>query len=276
MVKGELMGIIYLGNNQLHGLFDEYDLDIVTMLAGQAGVSLQNARMFSKLKLYAGEIERSRDEIAQWNKKLLLRESLKTIIEIDQEIKVVGCASDGEEAFRLCEELSPDIVLMDIRMPVCDGVEGTRLIKQKFENIKVVVLTTFEDEDNMAKAMENGADGYILKDVTPEELIRVIKNAAGGFLVFSRKTSGILMKGFSNAKREEQETKKQDLKELLKPNELEILQLIAEGNSNKIIAEKVYLSEGRAKNIISEILDKLGLKDRYELLSYAYKNNMIK
>lgn len=206
----------------------------------------------------------------------LLRESLKTIIETDPDIKVVGCAENGREAFDLCEDSLPDVVLMDLQMPECDGVEGTSLIKSRFKNIRIVALTTFEDETNMSKAFENGADGYITKDVTPEELIRIIKSAAEGFLVFSRKTEGFLLKSFGARQKPVDEEKKPSPEELLKKNELEILQLIAEGKSNRAIAERIFLSEGRVKNIISEILAKLDLKDRYELLSYAYRNNMIK
>lgn len=211
----------------------------------------------------------------------LLRESLKNIIETDPEIKVVGCAENGAEAFRLSKELAPDVILMDIRMPECGGVEGTRLIKQFDKNIKVVMLTTFGDEESIAKAVESGADGYVLKDVTPDELINVIKNAAHGFLVFSGKAGSTLRRGFSMQDRpakdeEKQDVEKQDVSALLKESELEILQLIAEGKSNREIAEKVFLSEGRVKNIVSEILAKLGLKDRYQLLSFAYRNNLIR
>ncbi|MEA4849574.1 MAG: response regulator transcription factor [Clostridiaceae bacterium] len=205
----------------------------------------------------------------------LLRESLKSIIETDAEIKVEGCAENGAEAFRLSKELAPDVILMDVRMPECDGIEGTRLIKQFDRNIKVVMLTTFGDEESISRAVENGADGYVLKDVTPDELKNVIKNAAHGFLVFSGKAGGTLRRGFSLQDRMTKDGQKQDVSALLKESELEILRLIAEGKSNKEIAEKVFLSEGRVKNIISEILTKLSLKDRYQLLSFAYRNNLI-
>lgn len=206
----------------------------------------------------------------------LLRESLKSIIETDEEVKVVASAEDGAEAFRLCTELVPDVVLMDIRMPGCDGIEGTRLIKQRNRNIKVVMLTTFEDEESITRAIENGADGYVLKDVTPEELLNVIKNTAVGFLVFSGKTGGTIFKGFNKPEKPQQEAPNRDIRTLLKENELKILRLIAEGRSNKEISAQVFLSEGRVKNIISEMLAKLGLKDRYQLLSFAYRNNMIR
>lgn len=206
----------------------------------------------------------------------LLRESLKSIIETDPEIKVEGCAENGAEAFRLSKELAPDVILMDVRMPECDGVEGTRLIKQFNGNIKVVMLTTFGDEESISKAVENGADGYVLKDVTPDELKNIIKNAAHGFLVFSAKAGGTLRRGISIQDRPAKDVQKQDVSALLKESELEILRWIAEGKSNREIAEKVFLSEGRVKNIVSEILAKLGLKDRYQLLSYAYRNNLVR
>jgi DNA-binding NarL/FixJ family response regulator len=206
----------------------------------------------------------------------LLRESLKSIIETDPEIKVEGCAEDGAEAFRLSRELAPDVVLMDVRMPECDGVEGTRLIKQFDRNIKVVMLTTFGDEESITKAVENGADGYVLKDVTPDELKGVIKNAAQGFLVFSGKAGSTLRRGFVMQGRPAGDGPKQDVSALLKESELNILRLIAEGKSNREIAEQVFLSEGRVKNIVSEILAKLRLKDRYQLLSFAYRNNLVR
>ena len=206
----------------------------------------------------------------------LLRESLKSIIETDAEIKVEGCVENGAEAFRFSKELAPDVVLMDVRMPECDGVEGTRLIKRFDSNIKVVMLTTFGDEESILRAVENGADGYVLKDVTPDELIDVIKNAAHGFLVFSGKAGSALRRGFGMRDRPTEEGGKQEASALLRESELEILRLIAEGKSNREIAQRVFLSEGRVKNIVSEILAKLGLKDRYQLLSFAYRNSLIR
>lgn len=206
----------------------------------------------------------------------LLRESLKSIIETDAEVRVIGSAEDGAEAYRLCMELVPDVVLMDVKMPGCDGIEGTRLIKRRNKNIRIVMLTTFGDEECITGAIENGADGYVLKDVTPGELLNVIKSAAGGLLVFSGKTGGTLLKGFNIPERPEPDTIKPENKPQLKESELTIIQLIAGGMSNREIAAEVFLSEGRVKNIISEILAKLGLKDRYQLLSFAYRNNMIR
>lgn len=206
----------------------------------------------------------------------LLRESLKNIIEHDAEIDVAGCAENGCEALRMCDELLPDLVLMDIKMPVCDGVEGTKLIKARYSNIKVIILTTFDDDENVTRALENGADGYILKDVTPEELILIIKNAVKGFTIISNKTYGTVAKQFNKNSEPVKTEGRSGKGVILNDTELYILRLIAEGKNNKEIASIVFLSEGRVKNIISEMFSKLKLKDRYQLLSYAYKNNLIK
>lgn len=206
----------------------------------------------------------------------LLRESLKTIIEHDDEIDVAGCAENGFEALRMCDELLPDLVLMDIKMPVCDGVEGAKLIKTRYSNIKVIILTTFDDDESVTSALENGADGYILKEITPEELILVIKNAAKGFNIISNKTYGAVAKQFNRNNESMKADDRRSKSIPINDTELYIIRLIAEGKNNKEIASIVFLSEGRVKNIISEIFSKLKLKDRYQLLSYAYKNNLIK
>ena len=118
---------------------------------------------------------------------IILRESLKFIIEQDTDINVVGLAGNGAEAFSLCGKLKPDVVLMDIMMPDCDGVEGTRLIKSKYESIKVIILTTFNDEKNVSRAIKSGADGYVLKDISPEQLILAIKSVFNGFSIMQAK-----------------------------------------------------------------------------------------
>ena len=105
----------------------------------------------------------------------LLSESLKTIIENDSDICVLDCVENGQQAFERCKNQDVDLVLMDIKMPVCDGIEGTKLIKEKYPQVKVLILTTFEDDKSVYDALKSGADGYILKDITPEELIQAVK-----------------------------------------------------------------------------------------------------
>ncbi len=106
---------------------------------------------------------------------VVVREGIKKLLEEDEEIDVVGCAGNGNEALELCDAFAPDVVIMDINMPVCDGVEGTRLIKQKYPSVKILILTMYNDDDNICRAMENGADGYVLKGIRPEDFISAIK-----------------------------------------------------------------------------------------------------
>lgn len=207
---------------------------------------------------------------------IILRESLKFIIEQDSDINVVGLAGNGKEALSMCEKLNPDVVLMDIMMPECDGVEGTRLIKSKYETIKVIILTTFNDEKNVSTAIKNGADGYVLKDISPDQLILAIKSVFKGFSIMQQST----LNTFADSKEKRNNKKSITVKVKgvnikLGKNELEILNLIVEGKSNKEIAETMFITEGTVKNTISHMLGKLNLKDRTQLAVFAVTNNIL-
>ncbi|MCX7711816.1 MAG: response regulator transcription factor [Clostridia bacterium] len=197
----------------------------------------------------------------------VIRDGLKFIIEQSKEIEVLGCAGHGLEALELCEKAHPDIVLMDIVMPICDGVEGTRLIKEKFENIKVMILTTFNDEDKVEQALKNGADGYILKAIESEELILTIKTIAKGLQVIHKNSYNLVLKKLHS------EPEPMDFG--LTDRESEVVKLIVFGKSNKEIASQLYLTEGSVRNLISSILFKTSLKDRTQLAVFAVKNNII-
>ncbi|MFZ5985543.1 MAG: response regulator transcription factor [Bacillota bacterium] len=209
----------------------------------------------------------------------LLSESLKSIIENDPDISVLDCVENGRDAFELCMNKEVDLVLMDIKMPVCNGIEGTRLIKEKCSRTKVLILTTFEDDQNVFEALKSGADGYILKEITPEELIQAVKNTAKGFGIFSRTPFSSVVRQI-NPQSDEDKCKANDKcrtndKYELKEREVEIIRMVAQGMNNKEIASEICLSIGRTKNIISEILAKLDLNDRNQLASFAYKNKLI-
>ncbi|HEX3047577.1 MAG TPA: response regulator transcription factor, partial [Bacillota bacterium] len=117
---------------------------------------------------------------------LIFRESLKIVIERDQEIQVIGSCGDGREAYEFCGRQMPDIVLMDITMPKCDGIEGTRLIKRKYPDTKILILTIFNEDTRVAEALRYGADGYVLKDISPDNFILAIKSVAQGLVVIQK------------------------------------------------------------------------------------------
>ncbi len=203
---------------------------------------------------------------------LLFREGIKKILEQDGEIKVVGCAENGKEALKLSEQLSPDVVLMDIEMPVCDGVEGTRLIKSKCMHTKVVMLTVFNDDEKIQSALNYGADGYMLKDINQEKLVLTVKGVAAGLGIMHKDTYSNIIKK-ANTKISILENNGFNIE--LSNRELSIIKLIVDGKSNKEIAKTIYLTEGSVRNVISGILKKLNLKDRTQLGILAVKNGIV-
>lgn len=203
----------------------------------------------------------------------VLRESLKYLIEKDKEISVIALAKNGKEAFDLCSMYKPDVILMDIMMPDCDGIEGTRLIKSKYPNIKVIILTTFEDEENISCAIGEGADGYMLKDVEPETLRLSIKSAIQGLPVMHKNVFNKVIKRYSIKEGSIVKKIKNDIK--LSDKELNIIQLVVNGKSNKEIAALVNLSDGRVRNIVSEIFIKFEVMDRTQLAVLAVKQGIV-
>lgn len=203
----------------------------------------------------------------------MLRQGIQVVLEQDSEISVVGLAANGKEAFELCGEHRPDVVLMDMRMPEYDGVYGTKHIKETYPDTKVLILTTFDDDETVSEAMESGADGYILKEMDNTKIIQSVKAVSNGISVLGANVySGIQKKiASSNRHSEPVNSAASELSE----REREIIILITEGYDNKNIAQKLFLAEGTVRNIISRMLDKLGLKDRTQLAVFAVKNNII-
>jgi DNA-binding NarL/FixJ family response regulator len=200
--------------------------------------------------------------------KRLIGEGFKFIIESDEEINVVGLALNGYEALEMCKIHKPDLVLMDLKMPCCDGIEGTKLIKSFSANIKVLVLTTFDDDEMVSEALKNGADGYILKDINAEKLISTIKGTAKGLNVIDENVYQNIVNKFNQPDNQKPEY-------ALTEREINLIELVVYGKSNKEIAAKLNITEGRVKNIITNILSKLGLSDRTSLAVYAVKNKYI-
>ncbi|HEX9061074.1 MAG TPA: response regulator transcription factor, partial [Clostridia bacterium] len=199
---------------------------------------------------------------------VILRNGLKIIIEQDTNIEVVGCASDGMEALGLCKKLKPDIVLMDIRMPKCDGIEATRLIKEYSKDIKIIVLTTFDDEKYLSKVLHHGADGYILKEIGDDDLINTIKSTVNGFSIFqSHVVQNIRYKFGPNLRVNDEELVPLNVN--LTERELSVIKLIVDGKDNREISKILCLTEGSVRNVVSSILDKLKLSDRTQLAVFA-------
>jgi DNA-binding NarL/FixJ family response regulator len=191
----------------------------------------------------------------------LIREGMRTLLEMEEGMRIVGEASDGAEAVEAFEELSPDVVLMDIRMPRMDGVEATRRIRAGHPEARVLVLTTFNEDALVFEAVRAGARGYLLKDVSGADLSAAIRSIAGGGAALQPSVALKVMDAFA---RMAQPTKAaaQSLVEPLSSRERAVLGLLAKGLSNKEIASRLYLAEGTVKNHVSAILQKIDARDR--------------
>lgn len=204
---------------------------------------------------------------------MLVVNGLKIILNTYEDIEIIATASNGEEAFLKCRAYEPDLILMDIRMPKCDGVLGTKLIKQKYENVKILILTTFNDVEYIYEALQYGASGYILKDSDYDVIYEGIRACVKGNIVVNPEVASKIISEKSGF------TKKTVLEEVkgsysLSDKEISIIREIANGLSNKEIGVKLFLSEGTIKNNISIILSKLSLRDRTQLTIFAFKNNI--
>jgi DNA-binding NarL/FixJ family response regulator len=203
----------------------------------------------------------------------LIRESLAFVINTDEEIEVVGLAANGQEAVELCEKLKPTIVLMDIQMPVMNGIEATKMIKHRWPNTKVMILTTFQEVEHVIEALSIGAEGYLLKAIHPKDLISGIKHIHHEGTLLSQNLAKALVEQAQLSKKEED--KKQKPSYGLTEREEQILQCLAVGLSNKHISERLFLSEGTVKNYISSIYHKLDVKDRVQAALKAKEENLL-
>ena len=203
---------------------------------------------------------------------MILRQGLKAVLEQDEELEVVALAQNGKEAFEKCRVYRPDVVLMDMRMPDYDGAFGIRAIKEQCPDIRVLVLTTFDDEETIQKAVESGADGYILKEMEDAKVIASVKTVYSGINVFG---SGVyqVMTGRMNSVAP-RVSASADTENALTPRETDIIRLVAQGYDNKEIASELYLAEGTVRNQVSRLLEKLSLKDRTQLAIYAVKHGL--
>lgn len=198
----------------------------------------------------------------------LIRQGLKALLELEPDLKIVGEAENGQKAVELVGELQPNVVLMDIRMPVMDGVAATREIKNKFAQTKILVLTTFDDDEYIKAALQNGAMGYLLKDTPSEELAVAIRAVHRGYTQLGPGIVKKLLTQFPPATANQPSSPPVSLAELTK-REKEVLCLIATGANNREIAQKLYISEGTVKNHVTNILNRLELRDRTQAAIFA-------
>lgn len=203
----------------------------------------------------------------------IFRQGMKMILSSQEDIEVVGEGATGLEAYRLCEEHTLDLLLMDIRMPVMDGVEATRRIKRDFPRVRVIILTTFDEDEYIFQALKFGASGYLLKDAPPAKIIEAIREVQSGGALMQPNIAARVVEKFRSM---EKDTGEADPRiKSLSARERDIVQLLGEGKNNREIAGELFITEGTVKNHISSILVKLDLRDRTQLAIFAVKNKLL-
>jgi DNA-binding NarL/FixJ family response regulator len=191
----------------------------------------------------------------------LFREALATLLDVRDGIEVVGEAADGDEALRRVAALGPDVVLMDLRMPVLDGIAATRWLRAERPDVRVIALTTFDDDEDVFAALRAGAVGYLLKDVSSQRLVEAIGAAARGESVLQPSVAAKVVARFAQLP-DEALPRPQPLVVPLSDRELDVLRLLADGGNNREIATALFLAEGTVKNHVTNVLAKLGARDR--------------
>jgi len=189
----------------------------------------------------------------------LVRKGIRGLLELSETVEVVAEADDGDQAVELISEHRPDVVLMDMRMPRMNGAEATAALMAAGHDVPVIILTTFDDHEHVLEGIRAGAKGYLLKDVSLENLIRAIESVAAGETMIQPAITEALLKGLS---RQGGEFESADMPEPLTPKETEVIRLMAGGYSNREISEALHKSEGTIKNHVSNILAKFGVRDR--------------
>jgi two-component system nitrate/nitrite response regulator NarL len=204
---------------------------------------------------------------------LLFRRGVQAVLAARTDIEVVGEAGDGLEAVALARETMPDVILMDITMPGCGGLEATRRIKREMPYVKVFMLTVSDDDEDLFEAIKSGAQGYLIKDVKGQQLFDALEGVARGEAAFSGVIAAKILREFKKGGvgAEEELVSVEPLTE----REMEVLQLVAEGKSNKEIAESLVISESTAKNHLRNILGKLHLRNRIQAAVYAVREGLV-
>ncbi len=205
----------------------------------------------------------------------LLRMGFRLILEGEEDLHVVGEASNGHEALEAVERLDPDVVLMDVRMPVMDGIAATEGISGSSSEARVIILTTFDLDEYAFAGLQAGASAFLLKDVAPAELVHAVRLVASGDAVVAPRVTQRLLENFVRNRPPRPAHPPDPLLGELTPRELEVAQCIAQGHSNAEIAHKLFLSEATVKTHVRRILTKLHLRDRVQVVVYAYETGLV-
>jgi len=200
----------------------------------------------------------------------LIRDGIASVLDVQAGVTVVGAAKNGQDAIELAATLTPDIILMDIHMPVMDGIAATEILRQQLPDCQVVMLTTFDDEAYIIRSLQAGACGYLLKDIPVGDLAQAVKLAHAGVYQLAPEIAGKLVN-----KVESHPKKSENPEHELTKREMEVLSLIATGATNREIAEQLFVSEGTVKNHVSNILSRLGLRDRIQAAIFAIEHNLV-
>jgi DNA-binding NarL/FixJ family response regulator len=200
----------------------------------------------------------------------IVREGLAMLLKLEPDLQIIGIAEDGAMAVEMVEKEKPDMVLMDLKMPIMNGVEATRQIRSKHPEIRVLVLTTYDDDQWVFDAIKAGASGYLLKDTPREELVKAVKGTGSGKTYVDPTIAGKVLEQVSS----HQTLASTQITSKLTERELEILRLIAKGLSNVDIAERLFLSEGTVRNHVSAVLAKLEVADRTQAAVIAIQHGL--
>lgn len=204
----------------------------------------------------------------------IFRQGLELLLNTKENIEVVFTASNGQEGVKKSKIYKPDVVLMDIKMPVMNGVDAVKLIKSDIEDIKIIILTTFNEDKYLFDSLKYGASGYLLKDASPNEIAEGIYTVFNGGALIKPDTAVKLIKKLNEISNEDQEEINDNKINQLTKREKDICILIADGKNNREISEEIFLSEGTVKNHITNILNKLNLRDRTQLAIFTIRNKL--
>jgi len=206
---------------------------------------------------------------------ILLKETLLFMLNQNDDIEAMDGGNNGYEAIDNCYKFRPHIIIMDLKMPLLDGIEATKKIKNQFPSVKVIILTTFEEEEDIIDAISNYADGYIIKDIKPEALVLTVRSVFNDLYVLHKSVVKLLKKEINNNKIQEENSNNVITKYNLTPIDIKIIKFLADGLSNREIAIELNFSVGTIKNKVSRLLSKLEVKDRTQVAVFAIKNNLI-